>query len=160
MEQWKRKAFEYDELFQFTRKTLAQRDELSARWKAETDKTRALQKLNQEMVEEKKHILSEYNKHRNEKKDDGDEKDEDDERKESIDDNLLQRQDTIRELEEFEREAAAKSQGGYTISVIHIIVTLLLMYASFEIGKMYQGMMQPSEQSVDLADDILPKDSL
>merc|ERR1712039_684918 len=101
IEQWKRKAFEYDELFQFTRKTLVQRDELTARWKAETDKNRALQRLNKQMVEEKKHLLNEYNKQRNEEKDD----DEDDEKKDCADaagpsdSNLLRRQDTIRELE-------------------------------------------------------------
>merc|ERR1712228_1089292 len=140
VEQWRRKALEYDELFQFTRKTLAQRDELSARWKAETDKTRALQKMNDGMVEEKKRILSEYNKHRNE----------DDEKKEEFDDdNMLRRQDTIREMEEFEQESAKRSQGGYTISIIHIIITLLLMYASFQIGKAYQNI-----------DDLANKDSL
>merc|ERR1712228_233569 len=95
------------------------------------DKTRALQKMNDGMVEEKKRILSEYNKHRNE----------DDEKKEEFvdDDNMLRRQDTIREMEEFEQDAARRSQGGYTISIIHIIITLLLMYASFQIGKAYQN---------------------
>merc|ERR1719297_533049 len=66
VEQWRRKAQEYDELFQFTRKTLAQRDELNVRWKAETEKSRALQKLNQEMIDEKKQILSEFTKRQNE----------------------------------------------------------------------------------------------
>merc|ERR1719295_237841 len=60
VEQWKRKAMEYDELFKFTRKTLAQRDELNQRWKHEQEKARRFEKLNRELKEEKKRILAEY----------------------------------------------------------------------------------------------------
>ena len=131
---------------------MAQRDELNSRWKAEQEKTRALQKLNRELKEEKKHILSEYNKYRNTVKDDNDDtinnaEDEDndnynedeDEKREIIEDKqtrervrMEQEKDkAIAEMDEIDRKAEKNSQSGYTISIVHIIITILLMYVSF-----------------------------
>merc|ERR1719295_25217 len=70
VEQWKRKAMEYDELFKFTRKTLAQRDELNQRWKHEQEKARKYESLSREMREEKKKILAQYTQLRNQRDDD------------------------------------------------------------------------------------------
>eukprot|EP00486_Rosalina_sp_Unknown_P004761 CAMPEP_0201570030 /NCGR_PEP_ID=MMETSP0190_2-20130828/12084_1 /ASSEMBLY_ACC=CAM_ASM_000263 /TAXON_ID=37353 /ORGANISM="Rosalina sp." /LENGTH=485 /DNA_ID=CAMNT_0047993111 /DNA_START=32 /DNA_END=1489 /DNA_ORIENTATION=- len=158
VEQWRRKAQEYDELFQFTRKTLAQRDELNGRWKAEQEKTRALQKLNRELKEEKKHILSDYNQYRNTVKDDNDDtinnaerndnyNEDEEEKRETIEDKQTrdrikrerEKEESIREMDEIDRKAEKNSQSGYTISIVHIIITILLMYVSFSMGKRYGG---------------------
>merc|ERR1719295_584001 len=86
VEQWKRKAMEYDELFKFTRKTLAQRDELNQRWKHEQEKSSRFERLNREMREEKKRILAEYTRFRNKVDDEdgsiGNAENEDEEKKE------------------------------------------------------------------------------
>merc|ERR1712228_354623 len=100
-------------------------------YKAECDKSKALKKLTEEMEEEKKHILIKYNAERSKNENDYD----DDEKKESVDPNELRRQDTIRELEELEREAVEKSKGICTIDIVHIFITLVLMYISFHAGQ-------------------------
>jgi len=149
VEQWRRKAQEYDDLFQFTRKTLAQRDELNQRWKHQQEMARKFEKLNREMREEKKRILAEYTRFRNEvDAEDGAERPQwdDDEKRgqlpsdgDSAESAKSKRQRakkaSLREMEEMDEKAIRNSKAGLTVSIVHIVVTLLLMFGSYRYGQ-------------------------
>jgi len=162
VEQWRRKAQEYDELFQFTRKTLAQRDELKNLWQKEQKKADDLERRNRALQDEKEHIMSEYNKYRNDiKMDKGDaDSTEDEEEKEMKEE---QGKDAvIRQMEEIDKAAERESKAGFSISIAYIVGTLLLMYAAFYGGSMYAERnvsIAPCEQvetpEMDPVDDII-----
>eukprot|EP00485_Elphidium_margaritaceum_P018656 CAMPEP_0202727200 /NCGR_PEP_ID=MMETSP1385-20130828/185003_1 /ASSEMBLY_ACC=CAM_ASM_000861 /TAXON_ID=933848 /ORGANISM="Elphidium margaritaceum" /LENGTH=472 /DNA_ID=CAMNT_0049393439 /DNA_START=12 /DNA_END=1430 /DNA_ORIENTATION=- len=158
IEQWKRKALEYDELFQFTRKTLAQRDELNTRWKAEREKYRTLQKVNEELTEEKKHLLREYNEFRNDMKRnlETQDNDADDDKDNGLEDAAAAASETeekcdtlpsetrqaradeiMREMQEIDKKAEQNSKIGFVVSLPHLLILLVLVYIAFQVGAWY-----------------------
>eukprot|EP01084_Bolivina_argentea_P109822 196217_1 len=144
VELWKKKAEEYDDLFQFTRKTMTQRDELKVRWKAECEKSRTVQKLNRDMKEEKKRILSEYNKYRNTQndspRDEDEEYDDEEEKHETTMDKdwkmtPRQKDAEIKEMHERDQQVIKNSKSKCAVSVVYIAFTILLMYLAFIAGR-------------------------
>ena len=132
---------------------MAQRDELNQRWKHEQEKARKFEKLNREMKEEKKRILAEYTRFRNRVDDEDATIDnaedgsgrgmEDEEKKEMLSDTMETakskrqriKEESLREMEEIDRKAMRNSKAGLTVSILHILITLLLMIAAYQYGR-------------------------
>ena len=127
---------------------MAQRDELNQRWKHEQEKARKFEKLNREMREEKKRILAEFTKFRN-RVDDEDTSimnAEDEEKREVLGDTLgsclvggnkrqKAKEASIREMEEMDQKAIRNSREGLNVSIVHILITVLLMMAAYQYGQ-------------------------
>ena len=124
---------------------MAQRDELNQRWKAEQEKARSLEKVNREMRAEKRHILSEYNKHRNRRSDDEEEEEKEDEERAKRE---KERKALIEEMEDIERRAVWNGQKElFSVSIVHVIITVLLMMAAYTAGT-YSGRSQENGDGV------------
>jgi len=159
--QWKRKALEYDDLFQFTRKTLAQRDELSQRWKAEEQRTRAMEKRIHELKAQKREALKEWNSLRNanantqtqnenEQTEEKVKVDEDEEKREVLEDGddedgvslssvrwMEERRAMMAEMDALEKktkEGLVDAKDTLQITPVHLLIALLIMIVAYAAG--------------------------
>ena len=121
---------------------MAQRDELNQRWKHEQEKARKYESLSREMREEKKKILAQYTQLRNQRDDEDHtiENAEDDEKKEVLSENVTKKrqrakEESLREMEEMDRKAIRNSKKGLVVSIVHILITVVLMMAAYQYGK-------------------------